>query len=280
MARRRTTRKRKKRFQATSISALLPGTLSKGRKQPKRTRRSPRKRAKPGLWSKLSARWGFSHYFAMLLALSAAMALFLLVTDPRFVVASAEVQGAQYLDAEEVVKRASVERANVFLINPDETAERIRLISQVKDARVRVGLPNLVRITVTERQPVLNYVREGETFWVDEEGHIFLAPEFRIDLPVLLDDDSSAALDDRHMDPALAQAITALSQHMPDLNEFRYRRDLGLYFLTPEGWRVLMGDGGNMEEKLAKWRTIRQQLLNQRRQVETVDLRYDNVYVR
>jgi cell division septal protein FtsQ len=179
-----------------------------------------------------------------------------------------------------VLRRADVEQANIFLIDTRRVADQVRLIPHVKDARVQVGLPNHVRIRVVERQPVLNYVREGETFWVDDEGHIFQAPEFRIGLPVLLDDDSSAMTDPQHMDPALAQAIIALSQHMPELDEFRYRSDYGLYFITPEGWRVLMGDGERMDEKLRKWRSIRQQLLKRNRQVKIVDLRFENVYVR
>ncbi|HHB91393.1 MAG TPA: FtsQ-type POTRA domain-containing protein [Anaerolineae bacterium] len=277
---RRTVRHRKsKRFQAPSISALLPGTLSQARSGKKRPRSNARKRKKPDVWSKIVARWGFSHYVALLLALMGLVGLFLLFTDTRFTIETPTVLGNSYVDTAEVIRYADVERANIFLVHDDEIVRRLSLLPQVKEARVRLGLPNRLVIEVSERQPSLNYVRTGETFWVDEEGHLFPANEFRVDLPVLLDDDGTASPDGKHIDAALSQAVLFLAATMPEIAEFYYRSDYGLYFISPEKWRVYLGDAENMEGKLRKWEQIRRQLLQERRAVEIVDLRFDNVYV-
>jgi len=277
---RRTARNRKrKRFNAPSISALLPGTLNKGRSRRKRGHTTQRKRQSSAVWAKLVARWEFSHYVAALLAVIGVAALLLLLTEPRFTVETPVVTGNQYLDASQIIRQAGLDQANIFLVRGDDIARRLSLIPQVKDVRVRLGLPNRLTIAITERQPVLNYVREGETLWVDEQGYIFPAGEFRVDLPVLLDDDGSASPDGRHMDPVLSQAILLLHANMPETTEFNYRSDYGLYFLTPENWRVYLGDAQNMEAKLRKWQNIRPQLLQEGRSVENVDLRFENVYV-
>ncbi len=279
MARRRSARKRK-RFEAPSISALLPGTLEKGKPRKPRGRGASRKRQRAPALSVVFARWGISHYIAALLAIAALASLFILLSDDRFIVETPTVSGNQLLDAGEIIRRAGLEQTNIFLVRTDEVARRLSLIPQVKEARVRLGLPNRAEILITERQPALNYVREGATYWVDEEGRIFPASEFRIDLPVLLDDDSSASVDEQHLVPGLSQAIIFLHASMPELNEFNYRRDFGLYFLSPEGWRVYLGDGQHMEKKLRKWRTIRQQLLQDGGSVKVVDLRFEKVYVK
>ncbi len=283
MTRRNARNRRRKRFQASSISALLPGTLEKGRKQQgssRKTGRHTRKKGRAGALAKITARWEFSHYFAALLATIGLLGIFLLFTDPRFTVETPVISGNQYTDAHEIINMAALDNANIFTINPDQITARLSLIPQIKETRVRLGLPNRVSIQIIERIPMLLYVREGEVFWVDSEGKVFPAAELGTDLPVLLDDDNTASVDGQHLNPSLVQAITNLNASMPELNEFRYRRDYGLYFLSPEGWRVFLGDASHMTEKLLNWQSIRQQLLQQGRQIEIVDLRFNNVYVR
>ncbi len=282
MTRRNARNRKRKRFQASSISALLPGTLDKGRKrgQSQQTKRQPRRKRRSKFLARITARWEFSHYFAALLATIGLLGVFLLFTDPRFAVETPIVSGNQYTDTNEIISMAAVDHANIFTVNPDQITARLSLIPQIQEAHVRLGLPNRVSIDVMERAPMVLYVREGEAFWVDMEGKIFPAAELTADLPVLLDDDNSASMDGKRLDPSLIQAITTLNASMPELTEFRYRRDYGLYFLSPEGWRVFLGDADHMTEKLLNWQSIRQQLIQQGRQIEIVDLRFNNVYVR
>ncbi len=286
MARRRSTRKRK-RFEAPSIPVLWPGT----RRQSARASSSARgrgtagsaqkgKRSGHGWLRKLTARWGFSHYMAGLFAVMGIIGLFILFTNPHFAIVAPQVEGLQTLDAAQVLRTAHLDRANIFTLDVDQVAARVQLLPRVKRARVRLGLPNRAVIFIIERDPVLLYVREGELWGVDEEGHLFpLGDDIRTDLPALLDDDASAS-DGHTMDARLVQAVVQLHQKAPDLKEFRYRREYGLYFLSPEGWRVYLGDAQQMEAKLARWETIHRQLLRQKRPVQDVDLRSRHIYVR
>ncbi len=286
MARRRSTRKRK-RFGTPSIPVLLPGT----RRQSAQASSSARARTASGSartgkrsghpWlRKLTARWVFSHYMAGLLAVIGITGLFFLFTDPHFTIVAPQVEGLQSLDTAQVLRTARLDQANVFTLDVDQVAARLQLLPRVKRARVRLGLPNRALILITERDPVLLYVREGELWGVDEEGHLFsLGDDIRTDLPALLDDDASAS-DGHTMDVRLVQAVVQLHQKAPDLKEFRYRRKYGLYFLSPEGWRVYLGDARQMEAKLARWEAMHQQLLQQKRPVQEVDLRSKHIYVR
>ena len=275
-------RKRTRRFEAPSISVLLPGTLRRGKRASgqRPSRPKSRRHHRTSVLARMVAHWRFSHYFALLLAVLAGVAFFLLLSDARFSIAQAQVTGNHYLPSDEILRRAGVTHANIFTLDADEAAARVSLLPQVKEAHVRLGLPNRAVIVVTERTPVLNYVREGQLLWVDEEGHVFPAGDYRIDLPVLLDDDGSASEDGQHVNPALLRAMTWLSSAMPDLTEFNYRREFGLYFVSPEGWKVFLGDAEHMEEKLRRWETVHQQLLQQGRQVQSVDLRFQQVFVR
>ncbi len=279
MAKKRT--KKEKQFDVTSLPVLSPKTLKQGKKKkagPKKTAR--KKPHKASFLSKRIRSWRFSHYVALLLMLGSLVALGYLFTDVTFQVATPYISGNDYLDAEQIQQQAHVTGDNIFMINPAQIAAKLTtFIPQVDEAKIRLGLPNQIAIQVVERQPVLIYSRGDQALWGSADGHLFPITREQVELPLLVDEDGTAAQDDKTLNHGIWDAIQEISMSIPEINEFHYREVYGLFFISPEGWRVYLGDGENMQKKLATWQTIRQQLLQENRPVKTVDLRYDRVYV-
>ncbi len=272
--------RKKKRFNAASIPVLAPKTLKKGRRKHNSARRVTRRRQSAS-FPKLRARsWGLSHYFAFLLLLGSIVALAFLFTDNRFDIAAVEIRDNDYIDAGQIQRQASLAGANIFTIDPRHVTMRLATVMpQIKETHVSLGLPNRAVIHVAARKPVLIYGHGNQTQWVDEEGRIFPAAEAQSDLPLLIDEDGSASIDGIHLEPAIWQAIQQITATIPGMNEFHHRDIYGLFFISPEGWRVYLGDGEKMQNKLAMWQTLRQQLLQENRAVKVVDLRYDRAYI-
>ena len=224
--------------------------------------------------------WSFSHYAAMLLMALSLTGLGLLFTDAQFSLAATSVAGAKNLDMVQVEQAAGVAGKNIFSVNPDKAALRLTtLMPQVKEARVSLGLPNRAVIHIVEREPALVFSDGNENRWVDAEGHIFPMTAEAADLPVLIDEDGSASPDGAHLAPGIIETMNQVLAGLPDVHTFHHRQVYGLYFISPEGWRVYLGNGGNVPHKLAMWRTLRQQILQENRQVKVIDLRSDRIYV-
>ena len=274
---RKGTRK-KKRFSATSLPVLSPKTLQKGKS--KRKKKASRTR-NASAFKKLSRSWNFSHYIAIMLIGTSIAAIIFLLTDVTFQATTPQIRGNSYLSSEQILQQAHLDGQNIYLIDPADVSRRLdTFLPQIKRARVRLGLPNQIIIQIDERKPVLAYTDGSQSLWADAEGRLFpITIEESNALPTLIDEDGSASIDGKHLTPGIWQAVQEISANIPEIKKFYYRDVYGLFFISPEGWRVYLGNGNDMESKLAMWQAIRQQLLQENREIKSVDLRYDRVYI-
>ena len=254
--------------------------MAKGKSRRSGRRPTTRSRRKNTLLNKLIRAWDFSHYVALVLVLIGIVGLGYLFTDASFRAMPPRIEGANYLKAEQISQQAHISGKNIYTIDPGAISQRlITFVPQIESAKVRLGLPNRVVIQVDERQPVLMYSRSDQLLWADEKGYLFPQQETAIELPILVDEDGTASPDGKHLNPAIWPAIQEISATIPGMKEFHYRDVYGLFFISPEGWRVYLGDGKNLQSKLAMWHAVRQQLLQENRPIQIVDLRYDRVYI-
>jgi cell division septal protein FtsQ len=278
-----TKRRKKNQFQTVSVSSFLPQTLTKGQRRRKPTRKNTRTSATVTALPlpHLNARaWQFSHYVALLLMIGSVVLLSLVFTDSTFALTQMVVTDNNYLGREQILQQAHVSGVNIFRIDPQQVNTRLEtMLPQIKEAHVRLGIPNQIAIQVVEREPVLLYGHGAQSYWVDTEGHLFPATTQRADLPVLVDEDGTARHDSSVLNPVIWQTIQQVAAIMPETTEFHYRHVYGLFFISPEGWRVYLGEAENMEAKLSLWQTLHRQLLQENRSVQIVDLRYDRVYI-
>jgi cell division septal protein FtsQ len=119
---------------------------------------------------------GFSprRALAALALLATAGAIWGVVASPVFGVRTVEVEGAD-LTGDAAVRAAlglAGTAPNAFTLATDELRDRLLRLPAVADARVSVGLPGIVRATVTEREPVLAWRRGASLLLVDRDGRV------------------------------------------------------------------------------------------------------------
>ena len=138
----------------------------------------PRKRALVARRKKVAgAAWNGARF-----ALSASVTIFVVVSvgrythsSPRFLVSHVAVDGNVHITARDVITRSGIaEGQNIFDVNLGESAEAIREMPWVREARVRRLLPGRVYIEITEREPVA-LVPSNELLLMDETGKIVAA---------------------------------------------------------------------------------------------------------
>jgi len=111
---------------------------------------------------------------AALILLATAGAIWGVVASPVFGVRSVTVEGAALTGDAAVRAALDLDGAptNAFTLATDRLRDRLLALPAVADAVVSVGLPGTVRVSVTEREPVLAWRRGGALYLVDREGRI------------------------------------------------------------------------------------------------------------
>jgi hypothetical protein len=224
--------------------------------------------------------WNFTHALALVLLVAALFATGYGFLSLDFWVYSAIVSNNHHTSSEEIYRQAGIHRFSAFFIDPAQVETRLRQLPHVRDARVQVRLPAQVRIQVMEREPIILYQIQGDSYWIDTEGVIMSAVEDRKGLVKLIDDDKGGMHDEHHIKPGLFQAIQHVTDTLPEVKTFRYQQPYGLFFISPEGWRVYLGSTDNMDTKLATWEALRTKILQDKYPVQEVDVRYDRPHWR
>ena len=131
----------------------------------------------PGTELRLPAlpRFGFgARAISGILALGTLITIFSMLFSPLFSVQSARVSGLKRMTQANIEAVLNIQ--NLSIIELDPQALRTDLLAAypiLESATVSVGLPNLLKISVTERQPVLDWKVGEKSLWVDEKGVIF-----------------------------------------------------------------------------------------------------------
>lgn len=110
----------------------------------------------------------------LLLASCAVAALFLFLRSDLFLVRNLTISGLQRLTPAEVQAHTGLARQTlVWQVWPWRVERRLLTHPRVAAARVSITLPNRVRITVTERQPVAVFLSGGGSYVeVEAQGRI------------------------------------------------------------------------------------------------------------
>lgn len=278
-----TKRKRRssgRRFDRSSVAILNPRRLFSGNRAS--ATRIKRRNPKPSLLRRMyaSRSWNFTHATALFLVASALFAIAYGFLSIDFWVYSADVSNNRFTNSDQIYTQAGVDGFSAFFIDPNEVSTQLRQLPHVQNAHVRLRLPANVTIQVEEREPMILYQIQGDSHWIDNEGVIMAAVEERTGLVKLIDDDKGGMLDERHIKPGLFQAIQHVTGTLPEVKTFRYQEPFGLFFISPEGWRVYLGSTDNMDTKLATWEAIRTKILQENHSIQEVDVRYERPHWR
>ncbi len=210
---------------------------------------------------------------ALLVAVMLSGLVFAFFNLDSFYVFEPSVVGLENLTKEEVIRASGISGYNVFFIDGASVERSLGRVPDIKSVRVIPGVPNLLSIQITERQPELVWQRGNDKYWVDAEGIAFKARGDKPELATIRDlDQAPVKVGSKIMPDALA-AYHALQSAMSEApSQVEWSAAHGLAFTHERGWKVYLGDKDGMTGKVVKFRALAEQLDAQNAQVKFIDL--------
>ena len=194
---------------------------------------------------------------AALAMLLSAFAIYGVAASPAFEFDELRIEGATYTDTDAV--QGILEQArgeNLFRLSTAPLAASLRQLPTVADARIGLGLPGTVTVTLQERQPVLVWNVGPQRYLVDRDGLIVGrlgddAPHDASQLPSVVDERarSSSLGTGSRLDAVDVDAATRLASLSPIQVGSAARKlavvvtdDHGYELRAqPEGWTAIFG---------------------------------------
>jgi cell division septal protein FtsQ len=170
--------------------------------------------------------------------------------DDRFYVYHADVVGTVRLSPDQIFEASDMPGCHVLWVNPAKVeADILAALPSLESAEVVCRLPSNCTITVVERQPRMIW-NDGEQLWgVDANGVIFpsdvaFTEAWVVRGPLPKDEDGLLAEPAR---VALAELWASGVEMSPEL---AYVPSRGFVITDGRGWRVIVGEGAGMDERL------------------------------
>jgi hypothetical protein len=193
------------------------------------------------------------------LAIAAGALALWLTWDSRFYVYDAEVVGTRQLSSGELFRASRLEGLHILWAR--SAAIESHLLDEfpsLESVAVSCSLPSNCTISVVERQPRVLWNDQGELWWIDEEGTVFSAEDGEAGSDAANEAAGRWLVtgplprgEDGNLDEQVRVALTELWASGADIpTEFEYGPDRGLSFTDRHGWRVIVGRGSGMDERL------------------------------
>ncbi|MGD8997193.1 MAG: FtsQ-type POTRA domain-containing protein [Anaerolineae bacterium] len=191
-------------------------------------------------------------------AVAAAVGLWLTL-DARFYVYGADITGARRVSHEEVFEASELMGLHVLWARPATIeAQILDELPSLETAQVRCSLPSDCSIAVVERQPRVLWDEGGELWWIDEEGAVFPVQDGAAGLEGVTDVAGRWLVrgplprgGEGDLDERVRVALTELwASGLAAPSQFDYSTERGLSFVNERGWRVILGQGPGMGERL------------------------------
>lgn len=209
-----------------------------------------------------------------LLVCAIAVGMYQLLRLPALAVRldSTQIGGAQRIPAYRIYEASGAEGRNVFLIQAGEVQSRVLGLPGIAGATVHLRLPNAMIIDVVEHAPLVAWQGITTTVWLAEDGAE--VPQAGDEPPLRLADQTRADLaESRKLWRLILKNLAELHAADPAIRELAYGKTEGLYYRTPEGWQVWLGDSGPIKAKLALVTAAQQEIARQGKLPRVIDVR-------
>jgi cell division protein FtsQ len=210
------------------------------------------RRTHRGAWAALTA---------VLMALIFLTVLLDLGRSSFFKVSRVDVTGATTLDRAAVVSDAGVLGRPIYTIDTGAVETVLRRLPAIQQVHVRRSWPNKIAITVQERKPWGTWQIGGVNYLIADDGtvlDIVPAPQ----LVTIFERDAAPGLrPGERVDPDAVRTAELLVDELPQtvaqqVTRLEYSTEDGLTLLTDQGVQVRLGDGQDLEYKLAVWQAL------------------------
>jgi hypothetical protein len=187
--------------------------------------------------------------FLLLLAVAGA-GVFWLLRDDRFYVWDVNVVGTVRVSPAQVVEASDLIGLHVLWVEPrDVEADILARLPGIESTTVACDLAAECTITVVERQPRVTWDDGESLWWVDADGVVFpaegvLSEGWLVHGPLPLDENG---LVEEGVCTGLVELWASGANVSPVL---RYSPCRGLVLTDERGWRVVVGEGSGMSDRL------------------------------
>jgi len=181
-----------------------------------------------------------------------------------FYVHTVAVSGLQTLTREEVFALTDVADYHLFWVDPSTVQANLVASPTINEADVRLGWPpQMVRITIQEREPVLIWEQGGTATWIDLQGRAMELRQDRSNLVrIAYQGLASATLEPDDTIPAdVVNGALQLRELLVDIEQLNYSPDKGLGFRDGRGWDAWFGTGTDMPNKALVYNALVERLL-------------------
>ena len=214
----------------------------------------------------VSMRW-----VSALIIVSLLLVLFLVFTRDAFFVHVILVGPTKYLSPPEIFERSGLANMHIFWVDPAAVAARLEEDPSVAHAAVEAGWPpNLVQITITEREPALIWVQAGQRVWVDVRGRVMALRRDEKLVQVIVENPSKTIHPGKCslmgmnevlgpgscIDANIVVGVLQFKALYPSVNEIVYDPARGLGYHDGRGWVLWFGDGTDIVTKMSVYNRI------------------------
>jgi len=181
-------------------------------------------------------------------------AIYTLWYSPMFTIEKIDVSGMVRMTNAEINSVADVIGKSIVLVNPAVLELELQeAFPELVNISVDTEVPNKLAISLIERQPVLAWQQDEQTYWVDENGIAYSphgegGPSITVkgsDLlstePVLDDTLDEVETTNKTLPIELVNAILTVSPEVPENTPIIYDSQHGIGWLDPRGWQVYFG---------------------------------------
>ncbi len=228
-----------------------------------------------------------SRLISLVLTLLFGTCLYLLATLPEFHAAPARVVGNQRITTEDVNGVLGTTGESIFMLTGADLEKKLRLnYPDLEAAHVTIALPNVITVSIVERQPVVLWQQGNGYTWIDASGVAFrprgevgnLVPVVALAAPPA---PTGAVVDPLspvpYVSPDLVKAIQTIAPDVPQGSILEYDPKYGLGWSDSRGWKVFFGDTAkDMPMKLQVYASLVNDLTQKGIQPTFISVQYAN----
>jgi cell division septal protein FtsQ len=209
----------------------------------------------------------------VLLLIAVVLSLWVLLDD-LFYVYQADVVGTVRLSPEEVFWASDLPGLHVLWVNADAIeAQILTALPSLESAEVACRLPSNCTITVVERQPRMMWSDGGQLWGVDANGVVFpaeaaITEAWVVRGPLPKDENDLLA------EPARVALAELWASGVAMSPELTYMPSRGFVITDERGWRVIVGEGTGIGERLQTLEKVAAHLEAQGVTPKFVDVRF------
>lgn len=229
---------------------------------------------------RLGTRW-----VSVALTLLLGFLLYTMWTASTFTVKAATVRGNQRLGEADVNAMLGMVGQPIFKAVPARIEANLRTaFPDLASVKVRVGLPNHLKVDVVERMPILAWYQGDAVTWIDASGVAFM-PRGEVQgliqvaangtPPKIQEDPAKPLYDQVFIAPEMVKAMVTLYPYVPGGAPMTYDPQYGMGWQDPRGWSIYFGQNTqDIPIKLVVYQTIVDNLTSQGIQPTLISVEY------